>query len=50
MKLTVDKISRYILGLGAWGGRSYSRVEAYGAFVIDYVYNAFKACFTLKNP
>lgn len=29
MKLTVDKISRYILGLGA-----YSRVEAYGELVI----------------
>lgn len=34
MELTVDKISRYTLGL-----KGDSRVEVYGEFVTDYVYN-----------
>lgn len=45
IKLMVDKLSRYVLGLGG-----YSRVEVYGEFVTLGKQTIFKSLFHLKKP
>lgn len=45
IKLTVDKLSRYILGLGG-----YSRVEVYGEFVTLRKQTILKSLYHLKKP